>query len=186
MPNDSDNFSHDSVAKSNVLTAASLQLWTPTNKEKLTYWFDVSDNVRSSNELYTEYAYQILEKNFAASGLDLKRGFHEKNLNWSSFCWYFYRHVCDLVETNEHRELMREIFAELADFCSLTGGNLSGRYAVLLHDFLVDFNLPTNIAALLPGKIHEKMPEIEKSFRQWMKAEVEREQEMIRQGMMGY
>ena len=186
MPNDSSHSSQNPIAGKAVLTSASLQLRTSADKDKLAYWFDVSDNVRSSNELYTDYAYQIPEKNFAANNLELKRGFHEKNLNWSSFCWYFYRHVCDFIYAGEHKPMMREIFAALADFSSLVSGNVSGRYAVLLHDFLVDFKLPVNITALLPEKILIKMPELEKSFKFWMEAEVEREQEMIRQGMMGY
>lgn len=112
MPNDSDKSSQKSITKKNVLTSDSLQLWTSANKEKLAYWFDVSDNVRSSNELFTDYAYQILEKNFAANNLELKRGFHEKNLNWSSFCWYFYRHVCNFIYAEEHKPMMRRIFAD--------------------------------------------------------------------------
>ena len=186
MPNDLNNSTQNPIAGKTILTAASLQLWTSANKEKLEYWFDVSDNVRSSNELYTDYAYQILEKNFAANNLEFKRKFHEKKLNWSSFCLYFYRHVGDFTDADEHLPMIREIFAETADFCSLVSGNISGRFAVLLKEFLVDFKLPANIAVVLPEKIQKKKPELEKIFRHWMEIEVEAEQEAIRQGMMGY
>jgi hypothetical protein len=169
-----------------VLTEASLQLWTDANKEKLKSWFDVSNNFKVSNELYTDYAYYILEKNFAKSNLELKRGFHEKNLNWYSFCWYFYRHTWSFVSADEHKQMMRDIFADLADFCDLVYGNKVGRYAVLLNEFLVEFKLPEQIVNLLPEKILEKMPELETQFGYWLEARYEHENEMIRLGMMGY
>jgi hypothetical protein len=169
-----------------VLSKVSQALRTDAERDRLAYWFDVSDNVRSSNELYTDYAYTIPEKHFASFGLELKRGLHEKDLNWSSFCWYFYRHVCNFTDAEEHRPMMRKIFADFAEFCAFAPGNADGRYAVLLNDFLVDFKLPENIAALLPEKILAKLPELAEIFGHWKTAAAEHEEELFRQGMMGY
>jgi hypothetical protein len=168
------------------LTVANLELSSPANRDKLKFWFDVSHNVRAANELFTNYAYQIVETNFAAENLEIKRGLHEKRLNWSSFCWYFYRHVWRLFNKGEHKELMQRLFSDLAEFCQLVPGNIGGRYALLLKDFLEDFKLPEQLEELLPAIMLEKRPELEISFTFWREAEAEAEEEALRQGMMGY
>ena len=189
MPNDnnSENLSENSnIADKAILTAPSLQLWTSADKNKLESWFDVSNNFNANNELYTDYAYYILEKNFARFGVEFKREFHEKDFNWYSFSWFFRERTCSYVFSDEHSEMMRDIFSDFADFCNLVPGKKPWRYAVLLKEFLHNFQLPEKIITLLPEKILEKFPEVQEIFRIWMTEEVDAEQQRISEGMMGY
>ena len=107
--------------------------------------------VERTEKEQAEYAFLILKKHFALNGLKLREG--ETPFSWTSFGWDLYLNIDKFVSERERQAMLKDLLAELTDFCeAATGEFFAYTLKVLFEKFISQDPPRRNFKLLLPQK----------------------------------
>lgn len=107
-----------------------------------------------------QFAYLILKKHLALSGLKLREG--DPPFSWSSFGWDLYLNIDKFVNEQSHRTMLKNLLAELTDFCeAATGEFFAYTLKILFKKFIQGDPPRSKFMPLLPPKAIAQIGEIE-------------------------
>ena len=113
-----------------------------------------------TEEEEAQFAYLILKKHFAFSGLKLRES--EPPFSWQSFSWDLYLNIDKFVSERSHQIMLKNLLAELTDFCeAATGEFFAYTLKVLFEKFIQGDPPRSKFVPLLPQKAAARFGEIE-------------------------
>ncbi len=134
---------------------------------------------KRSEKERAEYAFLILRKHFTLNGLKVKQD--ETSLSWNSFGWDFYLNIDKFVREGERQPMLKNLLAELTDFCEAATGEFFAYYLFVMIEKFIDRDPPySRFVPLLSAKALEKFSEIHEIMRR------QHEEDLERQNQMGY
>lgn len=127
-----------------------------------------------------QYALTITKKHFARAGVETSRNFGDST-SWYGFGWDLYSNVDSLIQNGEHSAMLRDLFAELVDFCeSAFPGYFAYYLKEILEKLMESTQMRDKLSALLPAKAVAQLSEIDRMI------DDDREERLWRQNQMGY
>lgn len=143
--------------------------------EKLPTFNEFLAKQRTENE-QAKFAYLILKKHLALDGLKLREG--DPPFSWNSFGWDLYLNIDTFVNEPSNRTMLKNLLAELTDFCeAATGEFFAYTLKVLFEKFIQGDPPRSKFLPLLPQKAVVQLGEIE----QMLDDDHERYLEMLNQ-----
>lgn len=113
---------------------------------------------RSEKE-QAEYAFLILKKHFALNGLKVKED--KPPFSWNSFGWDLYLNIDKLVSERAHQTMLKNMLAEIVDFCEAATGDFFAYTLKVLFEKFINQDPPrSNFEPLLPQKALAQFDEI--------------------------
>ena len=115
---------------------------------------------RSEKE-QAEYAFLILKKHFALSGLKIKE--RETPFSWTSFGWNLYLNINGFVSERSHQSALKNLLAEIVDFCEAATGEFFAYTLKVLFEKFINQDPPrSKFTPLLPQKALVVFDEIDR------------------------
>lgn len=135
--------------------------------------------VYRSEEEQAKYALMILKKHFDLNGLESRKP--DLLLTLNGFGWDLYLNIDKLVREGEHETMLKNLLAELTDFCEAAAGEYFVRHLFEIFKNFLDFGPQRSLfIQLLPANALAKLDEIDKMKRE------EYEDYLERANQMGY
>lgn len=107
-----------------------------------------------------QFGYLILKKHLALNGLKLREG--DPPFSWQSFSWDLYLNIDTFVSARSHQIMLKNLLAELTDFCeAATGEFFAYTLKVLFEKFIQGDPPRSKFLPLLPKKAAAQFDEIE-------------------------
>lgn len=115
--------------------------------------------VKRTEKEQAEYASLTLKKHFALNGLKVKES--ETPFSWNSFGWELYLNIDKFVSERSHRVMLRNMLAEIIDFCEASTGEFFAYTLKVLFEKFIGQNPPRrNFKEILPQKALDRFGEI--------------------------
>lgn len=135
--------------------------------------------VERTEKEQAEYAFLILKKHFALDGLKVRED--KPSFSWTSFGWDLYLNIDDFVRDRARQTMLKNLLAELIDFCEAATGEFFAYYLSVIVEKFIDRDPPrSKFVPLLPAKALAQFDEIDEIMQR------QYEEDMERQNQMGY